>query len=52
MGSLHIDLFTDIPTLDETTDICVKTFFQNPKTLIKGISKNNFCDLLNLAIKE
>ena len=25
---------------------------ETPDTLVKGISKNDFCDLLNLAIKE
>ena len=46
MASLDVDaLFTNIP-LDETIDICVKKLF---KTLVKGISKNDFRDLLNLA---
>ena len=40
-----------LPTSDlyETPDICAKKLFQNPKTLVKGGSKNDFCDLLNLA---
>ena len=52
MASLDVDvLFTNIP-LDETIDICVKKPFQTTETLVKGISKNAFCDLLNLATKE
>ena len=52
MASLDVDaLFINIP-LDETIDICVKKLFQNPETLVKGISKNDFRDLLNLAKKE
>ena len=49
MASLEFDhLFINIP-LDETIDICLKTIFQNPKILVKGISKNDFCDLLNFV---
>ena len=49
MASLDVDaLFTSIP-LDETID---KKLFKTPDTLIKGISKNDFRDLLNLATKE
>ena len=33
-------------------DICVKKLFQTRETLVKGTSKNDFRDLLNLAIKE
>ena len=52
MASLDVDaLFTNIP-LDETIDICVKKLFKTPGTLVKGISKNEFRDLLNLATKE
>ena len=52
MASLDVDaLFTNIP-LDETIDICVKKLFKTPDALVKGISKNDFCDLLNLATKE
>ena len=52
MVSLDVDdLFTNIP-LDETIDICLKKIFQNPKTLVKGISRNDFCDLLNFLAKE
>ena len=51
LPSLDVDaLFNNIP-LDETIDICVKKIFQNLQTLIKRISKNDFCDLLNLATK-
>ena len=52
MASLDVDaLFTNIP-LDETIDFCVKKFFETPKNLVKGISKNNFRELLNLATKK
>ena len=52
MASLDVDaLFTNIP-LDETIDICVKKLFKTLGTLVKGISKNDFRDLLNLATKE
>ena len=52
MASLDVDaLFTNIP-LDETIDICLKTLFKTPDTLVKGISKNDFQDLINLATME
>ena len=52
MASLDVDaLFNNIP-LDETIDICLKKLFKTPGTLVKGISKNDFRDLLNLATKE
>ena len=52
MASLDVDvLFTNI-LLDETIDICVKKPLQTTETLVKGISKNAFRDLLNLATKE
>ena len=52
MASLDADAsFTNI-LLDETIDICVKKLFKTPDTLVKGISKNDFRDLLNLANKE
>ena len=52
MVSLDVDaLFTNIP-LDETIDICVKKLFKTPDTLVKGISKNDFPDLIDLATKE
>ena len=38
--------------LDESIDICVKKLFKTLDTLVKGISKNDFRDLLNLATKE
>ena len=44
-------LFTNIP-LDEAIDICVKKHFQSWETLVQGISKIDFCDLLNLVTKE
>ena len=50
--SLHVDrLFTNIP-LDESIDTSVNKLFQNPETLVNGISKNSFSDLLNLTTKE
>ena len=52
MASLDVDvLFTNI-SLDETIDICLKKLFKTPDTFVKGISKNDFRDLLNLASKE
>ena len=33
-------------------DICLKKLFQNLETLVKGISKNDFCDLLNSATNK
>ena len=52
MTSLDVDvLFTNI-SLDETIDICLKKLFQTLETVVKGISKNDFCDLLNLATKK
>ena len=44
-------LFTNMP-LDETIDICIKKLFKTWDNLVKGISKNDFRDLLNLATKE
>ena len=52
MATLDVDaLFTNI-TLDENIDICVKKLKKSPDTLVKGISGNDFRDLLNLATKE
>ena len=52
MASLDVDaLFINI-LLDETIDICLKKFFKILDTLVKGISKNDFHDLLNLATKK
>ena len=52
MASLYVDaLFTNSP-LDETIDICIKKLFLNPEALVKGISRNGFRDLLNMATKE
>ena len=52
MASLDVDaLLTNIP-LHETIDICRKKLFKTLDTLVEGISKNDFCDLLNLATKE
>ena len=52
MASLDADaLFTNIQ-LDEAIDIWVINLFKALDTLVKGISKNDFRDLLNLATKE
>ena len=52
MASLDVDaLFINI-LLGETIAICVKKPFKTPDTLVKGISKNDFRDLLNLATEE
>ena len=52
IATLDVDaLFTDIP-LDETIDICVKKLFQTVEALVKGISKNDFRDVLNFTTKE
>ena len=52
MASLDVDaLFTNIP-LDETINIWVKKLSKTLDTLVKGISKNDFRDSLNLATKE
>ena len=52
MTNLDIDaLFTNI-SFDETIDVCINKLFQAPEILAKGISKNDFCDLLNLATKD
>ena len=42
---------TTLAFIDETIDICIKKLFQNSGTLVNGISKNNFYNLLNLATK-
>lgn len=44
-------LFTNI-LLNETIYICVKKLFQNTETLVIGISKNCFPDLIILSTKE
>ena len=52
MTSLDVDaLFTNI-SLDEIIDICVKKLFKIPDTLVKGISKSHFRDLLNFGYQE
>ena len=52
MDSLDVDvLFTNI-SLDKTIDICLEKVFQAPEILVKGISKNDFRDLLILATKS
>ena len=44
-------LFTNIP-LEQTIDIWVEKRCETQDTLVKRISKNNICDLLNLATKQ
>ena len=52
MASWDVDsLFANLP-LDETIDICLKKLFKTPDTLVKGISKTDFRDLLNLDTME
>ena len=52
MNSLDVDaLFTNIP-LDEPIGICIQKLFKTSATLVKGISRNDLRDLLNLATKE
>ena len=52
MTNLDVDaLFTNIP-LHGIIDICVKKLFKTPDTLVKGISKSHFRDLLNLGYQE
>ena len=43
--------FTNI-LLDGIIDICVKKLFKTPDTLVKGISKSHFRDLLNFGYQE
>ena len=53
-SDLHMDIdasFTNI-SLDDTTDVCIKKLFHTQEILVKGISKNDFHHLLNLATKE
>ena len=45
-------VITTLAFVDETIDICINKLFWNSETLINGISKNNFGNLLNLATKE
>ena len=52
MVSLDVDaLFNNIPS-DQTFDIWMKKLFKTLDTLVKGISKNGFHDLINLASKK
>ena len=45
MASLDIYvLFTKVP-LDDNNDFSIKKLFENPKTLVKGVSKTDFPDL-------
>ena len=50
MASLDVgSLFTNM-LLTEIN--CINKLFQNPENVVNGISKNYFCDLLNLVTKE
>ena len=52
MASLDVDvLFTNI-LLHEFIDIWVNKLFKTLDTLVKDISKNDFCDLLNWTTNE
>lgn len=51
-ASLDADILLTNTSLDETIGICIKKLFQTPKTLVKGIPKNHFRDLLTLATKR
>lgn len=49
VSSVDVDyLFINI-SLDKTIDICINKLFQNPETLVYGISKNAFRNFLGLA---
>ena len=51
MASLYVDaLFSNIP-LNESIDIFVKKLFETTETLVKGTSKSDSGNLLNLATK-
>ena len=52
MASLDVDALVKNIPLDETIDICAKKLFATPETLVKGISKNDFRDILNFVTKE
>ena len=52
MASLGVDSFIYQHPLHQTVDICVNKLSQNPVTLVNGISKNDFRDLLKLATTE
>ena len=52
MASFDVEaLFTNIP-LDETINICVEQLYKRRNMKIKGLSKNQFKNLLELATKE
>ena len=51
MASLDVDsLFICIP-FDETIDVCVDNLYNDKKNL-PNIPKHDFCDLLNMTMKE
>ena len=52
MASFDVEsLFSNIP-LNETIDICVNTLYPKRNMKIKGLTKNEFKNLLELATKE
>lgn len=51
-ASLDVDILFTSTSLDETIGICIKKLFETPETLVKGIPKDHFSDLLTLATKE
>ena len=51
-ASLDVDILFTNTSLDETIGICVKKLLETLETLVKGIPKDHFSDLLTLATKE
>ena len=51
-ASLDVDILLINTSLDETIGICVKKLFETLETLVKGIPKDHFSDLLTLTTKE
>ena len=51
MASLDIDVLFPNAPLGDTIDFSIKKLFQNPETLVKGISKTDSPDLLDMATK-
>lgn len=49
---LGADSLLNNKTWNETIDICIQKLLENPETLVNEISKNDFCNLPNLVIKE
>ena len=51
-ASLDVDILFTNTSLDETIGICVKKLLETLETLVKGIPKDHFSDLLTLTTKE